>query len=210
MSIAEPLSGYVYRNADLNPSHAYLLPTVTRLVQKLNLADSDKRLFDLGCGNGSVAKHFARLGYDVVGVDPSLDGIREAHRAFPDLKLYQGSAYDDLQETYGRYPIVLSLEVVEHLYSPRRFADTVLSLLQPGGTAILSTPYHGYVKNLALAVSGKLDAHFGPLWDDGHIKFWSISTLRRLLTESGFGDISFFRVGRVPSLAKSMIAVAQR
>ncbi len=79
-----------------------------------------------------------------------------------------------------------------------------------GGTAILSTPYHGYWKNLALALSGKLDRHFTALWDHGHIKFWSMKTLTLLLEEAGFRDIRFARVGRVPALAKAMIAVARR
>ena len=102
------------------------------------------------------------------------------------------------------------LEVVEHVYFPRRYAATLFALLEPGGTAIVSTPYHGYWKNLALALSGKMDAHFTALWDYGHIKFWSVATLTRLLAEAGFDDIRFQRVGRIPALAKSMIAIARR
>jgi len=78
------------------------------------------------------------------------------------------------------------------------------------GGAIVSTPYHGYLKNLALAVTGKMDAHFTALWDHGHIKFWSIPTLTTLLTEAGFENVRFRRVGRIPALAKSMIAVAHK
>jgi fructose-1,6-bisphosphatase/inositol monophosphatase family enzyme len=74
----------------------------------------------------------------------------------------------------------------------------------------VSTPYHGYWKNLALALAGKLDNHFTALWDHGHIKFWSIATLRHLLQEAGFQSIAFHRVGRIPLLAKSMIAVARK
>lgn len=44
----------------------------------------------------------------------------------------------------------------------------------------------------------------------GHIKFWSFLTLGTLLREAGFTDIRFLRVGRIPPLAKSMIAVARR
>jgi 2-polyprenyl-6-hydroxyphenyl methylase/3-demethylubiquinone-9 3-methyltransferase len=76
--------------------------------------------------------------------------------------------------------------------------------------AIISTPYHGYLKNLALGVVGKWDAHFDPLWDGGHVKFFSVRTLRMLLTEAGFSNIRFIRVGRIPQLAKGMIAVAQK
>ena len=108
------------------------------------------------------------------------------------------------------FPIVISLEVVEHVYAPRDYAATLLSLVEPGGVAIVSTPYHGYLKNLALALAGAMDRHFTALWDHGHIKFWSMSTLEQLLREAGFGSIEFHRVGRIPQLAKSMIAVARR
>jgi len=58
-----------------------------------------------------------------------------------------------------------------------------------------------------LALTGKMDKHFTVLWDHGHIKFWSMATLSELLREAGFQQIRFLRVGRVPVLAKSMIAV---
>lgn len=61
-----------------------------------------------------------------------------------------------------------------------------------------------------MSVHGKREAHFTALWDHGHIKFWSIRTLSTLLREAGFVDIRFERVGRVPALAKSMIAIARR
>jgi len=146
----------------------------------------------------------------VTGVDPSVEGIAQAQAAYPHLKLKPGSAYDDLAARYGRFPVVLSLEVVEHVYAPRGYARTVFDLLERGGVAIISTPYHGYWKNLALAATGKMDAHFTALWDHGHIKFWSMKTLGELLREAGFEDIRFERVGRVPALAKSMIAIARK
>jgi 2-polyprenyl-6-hydroxyphenyl methylase/3-demethylubiquinone-9 3-methyltransferase len=55
-----------------------------------------------------------------------------------------------------------------------------------------------------------MDKHFTALWDHGHIKFWSMKTLSQLLEEAGFVDVRFVRVGRVPALAKSMIAVARK
>lgn len=206
---ARDISGYRYGGAELGHQHAYLLPTLFRLLDGLGLPDGQRRLFELGCGNGSVANVLAQRGWDVTGVDPSVEGIAQA-AAYPDLRLECGSAYHDLAGRYGRFPVVLSLEVVEHVYAPRDYARTVFDLLLPGGVAILSTPYHGYWKNLALAMSGRMDRHFTALWDHGHIKFWSMATLAELLREAGFVDIRFERVGRVPALAKSMIAIARK
>jgi 2-polyprenyl-3-methyl-5-hydroxy-6-metoxy-1,4-benzoquinol methylase len=207
-------SGYRWTNADLAHNAAYLLPTVLNELEPLraeiSAAKGQARLFELGCGNGSVANALTRQGWDVTGVDPSAEGIAQAKSRYPGLKLFEGSSDNDLAGRYGRFPVVTSLEVVEHVYSPRRYAATLFSLLEPGGIAIVSTPYHGYWKNLALALAGKMDAHFTALWDHGHIKFWSIETLGELLREAGFVDARFHRVGRMPALAKSMIAVARK
>ena len=203
--------GYSFESAELNPSHQYLLPALLEILGSRHAETMVlPRIFELGCGNGSVAKAISEAGYDVTGIDPSEEGITHAKRSSPTLKLTRGSAYDDLTKLYGRFPVVVSLEVVEHVYSPRKYAATLYDLVEPGGIAIVSTPYHGYWKNIALALTGKMDAHFTALWDHGHIKFWSTKTLRSLLEESGFESIVFQRVGRVPILAKSMIAIARK
>lgn len=210
MNAGPDITGYRYDNAAPSHAHGYLLLAVHSILADISSAVPERCLFELGCGNGSVADALSRNGWKVTGVDPSKRGIVEARRAYPDLDLHEGSAYDDLATRFGRFPVVLSLEVVEHVYAPRHFAATVHSLLEPGGTAIISTPYHGYWKNVALAVSGRMDAHFTALWDGGHIKFWSMATLQQLLEESGFEQVRFIRVGRIPAFAKSMIAVARK
>lgn len=170
----------------------------------------DRRIFDLGCGNGSTASELNKLSFHVQGVDPSKSGIGQAQKTFPNLDLQIGSAYEDLSARFGQFPVVISLEVVEHLYDPKTFARCLFGLVEPGGMALVSTPYHGYLKNLALALAGKMDRHLDPLWDHGHIKFWSRLTLRKLLIDAGFNVIAVRRIGRVPVLAKSMVAVARK
>jgi 2-polyprenyl-3-methyl-5-hydroxy-6-metoxy-1,4-benzoquinol methylase len=202
--------GYRYEDANHTAAHGYLLPPVERILSTLELPVEGRRIFELGCGNGFVANWLNSLGYEVVGVDPSVEGIAQAASSFPHVRLESGSCYDDLAGKYGVFSVVLSLEVVEHVFLPRLFAKAVFDLLQPGGVAIISTPFHGYWKNVALAMSGKMDAHFTALWDYGHIKFWSFKTLSFLLREAGFHEITFARVGRLPPLAKAMIAVARK
>lgn len=207
---AKPDPGYHWEDAEHNHSHNYLLPAVNRILERLQGPKGRPRILDLGCGNGSVAAYLTAQGYDVVGIDPSEEGIALGRKAYPHLQLHPGSCYDDLASVYGRFAVVLSLEVVEHVYFPRQYAGTVYSLLEEGGTAIISTPYHSYLKNLALALTGKMDSHFTALWDHGHIKFWSVRTLTQLLKEAHFKTVRFERVGRIAPLAKSMIAVATR
>ena len=201
------ISGYKFEDAECGCAHDYLLPAIEHALMEISIAEP--RAFDLGCGNGSVAKWLAQRGYTVCGVDPSEEGIATAKRAYPELDLRIGSAYDPLSEQFGRFPLVISLEVVEHVYAPRDYARCVQSLLTDGGHALISTPYHGYWKNLALAVTGQMDRHYSALWDHGHIKFWSPKTITQLLNEAGLEVIRIARVGRIPQLAKSMLVIAR-
>jgi 2-polyprenyl-3-methyl-5-hydroxy-6-metoxy-1,4-benzoquinol methylase len=195
----------------VEPSHsnAYLWPQLLATVESRDW--TSRRAIDLGCGNGATAAMLAKRGWDVLAVDPSESGIHLAKSAHPMLKAEVADAYDDLATRFGVFPLVVSLEVVEHCFDPQAFAQTFVSLIAPGGIGFLSTPYHGYLKNVAIAVSGKMDSHFSPLWAYGHIKFFSIKTLRQLLSDAGAGEIEFARVGRWPrAFAKSLIAVVRR
>jgi 2-polyprenyl-3-methyl-5-hydroxy-6-metoxy-1,4-benzoquinol methylase len=166
------------------------------------------RLFELGSGNGVGAKAMAAAGYDVTAVDPSETGIAAARLAStPGCRFEIASAYDDLAARFGTFDAVVSLEVVEHLYAPARYAAAVKALLKPGAPAIISTPYHGYLKNLALALAGKWDWHHAPNWEGGHIKFWSRATLRQLFEGVGMHESRFIPTGRIAPFAKSMIAI---
>ncbi len=167
-------------------------------------------IFEVGCGNGSVT-HLAKEGYEVVAIDPSESGIDLARKLDSAIRF----ECDDVGQisrsnSYGQFDCVLSLEVIEDCYSPAEFMAAVSALLKPNGLAIISTPYHGYLKNLALGVTGKMDAHFTALWEGGHIKFFSTDTLGQLATDHGLEVESFKRVGRIPALAKSMILFARK
>jgi len=186
-----------------------LLPAILDVVNNPEFAGTRKRVFDLGCGNGAINHEMAKRGWEVTGVGPSEEGVAHARQKSPDLNISVGNAYEDLAARFGRFPLVVSLEVIEHVYFPHQMAACIHSLLEEG-TAIISTPYHGYWKNLAIALLGGFDAHWGPLTDHGHIKFWSIRTLTELLHKALLEDIEFLRVGRIPILGKSMIAIAKR
>ena len=199
------MTEYQYRDADPTHANKYLWPVLRSVI---NARDwPQRRAFDLGCGNGATCNMLSTLDFDVVGIDTSESGIANAQKAYPHVKTRVGNAYDDLASQYGTFPLVVSLEVIEHCMDPQAFAKSFFSLIAPGGIGFLSTPYHGYLKNLALAVTGRMDRHFTALWLGGHVKFFSMETLDQLLKEEGANKINFMRVGRIPVLAKSMVAV---
>lgn len=96
-------------------------------------------MFELGCGNGSFAKRLNDYGYAVTAVDTSIDGIKLARCSFPGIPFHNGSAYDDLVGKFGKYNAVVSLEVVEHIFEPRKYMATIYELLEHSGTTIILT-----------------------------------------------------------------------
>jgi len=191
------------------PSMRFLSPAVFRLAGALR---PGMRVLDVGCGRGHLAASFAEQGCVVAGVDRREGSIQRARARCPEGSFYAESIGPDLIEAIGEEPfdVVVSTEVVEHLYAPRDWAVCCYRALRPGGVLIASTPYHGYLKNLVLALSGTMDRHFHSLYDGGHIKFWSKRTLRILLEEQGFDVRRFVGVGRAPGLWRSMVVQAVR
>lgn len=200
-------SKYHFGSAAAPHTAAYLHSHILAACKRL----SAKRVLDLGCGNGALCADLASAGFDVVGCDPSEDGIGFARRTHPGIPFHQLGVYDDPAALDGGgFDVVVSTEVIEHLFLPRSLPRFASAVLRSGGNLILTTPYHGYIKNLALSLSGKWDSHFSPLWDGGHIKFWSQATLSQLLSEEGFSVTEFIGTGRVPYLWKSMILIAHK
>jgi 2-polyprenyl-3-methyl-5-hydroxy-6-metoxy-1,4-benzoquinol methylase len=170
-----------------------------------------RRIVDIGCGNGALCRELASRGYQVVGCEPSAESLRVAQRAAPGL-VFHRLGVDDDPSVMGNesFDVAIATEVIEHLVSPSNLPHFAKQLLRPGGHLIISTPYHGYLKNLILALTNRWDAHLNPFWDGGHLKFWSWKTLSQLLNETGFRIVRFIGAGRLPFLWKSMIVVAQK
>jgi len=192
-------------------AHAYLSNPVLKIVRSLYRGEGVK-ILDVGCGNGYITSRLAELGHRVVGVDVSQDGIDIARSTYPHIQFNTCSLYDSKYKELvdGLMDCVISIEVVEHLYYPRQLFNMSYQILKPGGYLIVSTPYHGYLKNLALSLLNGWDRHFGVDMDGGHIKFFSKNTLSFLGLEAGFKNTHFQGVGRFPWLWKSMIMVSEK
>ncbi len=192
-----------------DPAHTfnYLQKPLLAMLDK----NTNKYILDVGCGNGYLANTLLTMGYNAYGTDASVMGIKIAREASPDRFFVQDLSTDKLPAELQDVPFdtIISTEVIEHLYDPAGFIDFCKQSLNGKGQIIITTPYHGYLKNLMLSVFNKWDKHMDPMWHGGHIKIWSRKTLSKALTDAGFTIVTFKGCGRIPYFWKSMIIKAR-
>lgn len=185
-------------------NHHYLVPAVLRA-----LPPGKVRVLDLGCGNGALTAKIHDAGKDVTGLDFTPSGIERARQTNPGVDFVVHDLNEPLPDSLrGQFDVVVSAEVIEHLFLPRTLFTRCREALGQSGQVIITTPFHGYWKNLAIVLTGKSDHHWAPLADYGHIKFFSKTTLKEIARECGFEPVGVVGAGRVPLLSATMVMTA--
>lgn len=168
---------------------------------------SQGRLLDAGCGGGRAMSLLSAAGYQVTGVDISVGALGRAQTQAAGAGVCAGALDTALPFAAGSFGTVFSCEVIEHLVDVPRALAEMCRVLEPGGKLFLSTPYHGTLKNLALALHG-FDQHFDPAGP--HIRFFSLKSLTELLNRSGFRVTRTFCLGRFWPLWMNMLVWAEK
>lgn len=203
--LTQAIPKFGWTSAGAEPSHSYLLPTTLRLLHRYNV----ESILDIGTGNGSNIPSWQSCAKRVAAIEPDEEGFNFA-RNYNGAEVKQFGVGEPIPEEWeNAFDAVISLEVIEHLFNPSDLVKTAQQTLAENGIVIISTPYHGYFKNLALALADKWDHHHHPGKTGGHIKFWTRKSLSDLFMQQGFKELEFEGVGRLPYLWKSMIMVFQ-
>ncbi len=147
---------------------------------------------DYGCGPADRYSGFIeRLGARYRGFDISETAVKEGRLSGKDSNLLTMEGLTNCRE--GEADVVLCMEVLEHLMKPSRAVAELARITKPGGHLILSVPNGGvWMARLEFLLTGFLCPNGMPKtcrsepWDDPHIRFFTPTTLARLVAGSGF------------------------
>ena len=162
------------------------------------------RALDLGSGTGEFAAALAGVGADVVGVDIAEAALTRARLRHPELDFRLAPIDGPLPFDDSAFDLLWSSEVIEHVADTAKWLSEVRRVLAPGGRLLLTTPSHGRVR---LAVGG-VERFSEPLGD--HLHLYTRSSLRTLLDEFGFADVSVRAAAGPPLLRRLLLARALR
>lgn len=154
-------------------------------------------VLDVGCGDGQTSgKWLSDNGRRYIGVDISANAVDEARRSgLEAIKVEDASV---LPFDAGSFDAVVCIEVLEHLFDPKAALENIRRVLKPGGIFISTVPNTVYWRNRA---DFFLLGRWNPLgdtlsvkqpWRDPHIRFFTISSMRRLVSEC---DLSLLHIG---------------
>lgn len=166
-------------------------------------------IVDFGCGNGKILKEIKKINpkAKLIGLDVSEIALQEAKRNLPEVEFYKiidGEKFplnDDVAD------FIFSSEVVEHIYDTENAFSEIARVLKANGKILLTTPYHGFIKNLLITFFA-FNKHFNPT--GAHIRFFTKKTLFDLLENNGFNIEKHGYYGRFYPISHSIFVLAKK
>jgi 2-polyprenyl-3-methyl-5-hydroxy-6-metoxy-1,4-benzoquinol methylase len=186
----------------------------------LDLVGGGKRVLDVGCATGYLAKVLGERSNKVSGVEVDPESAEQARPYLERLVVADLDNVDLSAELAGeQFDVIVFADVLEHLKDPASTLRQARSLLGEGGYAVISIPNvaHGAVR-LSL-LQGDFQYRSLGLLDDTHIRFFTRSGVEDLLRSAGYAAVDVRRTtaspfeteipvspGDVPAEAVSLVA----
>ncbi len=164
-------------------------------------------ILDVGCGRGEFCDFFAHEGFRAEGTDISQAAVSFARKAYPTAKFHACAVEDLLPDRASEFDAIFSSEVIEHLFDVGAYLLAINHLLKPGGTLVLTTPYHGLIKNITIDLLNYAN-HYDAMGQ--HIRFFDKKGMDRCLRTFAFAPKHWWGYGRPWPLWKSFFVVAQK
>ena len=148
---------------------------------------------EAGCGEGYGAELLRQAGAEVIAVDYDETAVSHVSDRYPEVSAVRANLVD-LPLDDGCADLLVSLQVIEHLWDLAGFFREAHRVLRPGGRIVVSTPNR-------LTFSPGLGRGEKPT-NPFHVEEFDADQIGPLLTEAGFIDPRTFGLFLGPRLTQ--------
>lgn len=193
-----------WKNQEVLSDFSYKWPKVKKLIPKGHV-----KLLDFGCGKGTILGEMLKVNpkLDMVGADVSEEALNFAKKKYPKQTFVKITEGQKLPFKSNTFDFITALDVLEHIYDTDRAFEELARVLKPNGKILISVPYNGLLKNLAISLFF-FDYIFDPATP--HIRFYTKNTMTKYLTKYGLTPTYWNYHGKFYPFASGMHTVAQK
>ena len=160
---------------------------IYRETEKLTRVAEEKKLLDVGCGEGWIMDKFFHSGVSVTGLDFSRFALEKIH---PHLLPFfeQGNIYDVLREKSKQqitFDLIVCANVLEHVVDPEALLSIVRSLMHSHSLLVLIVPNDFSELHQHLLKTKKISKEFWLCYPD-HLSYFSKNSMENFLKDSGY------------------------
>jgi SAM-dependent methyltransferase len=142
-----------------------------------------RRVLDVGCGTGQLGRLLKERGHHVTGVELIRDAATEARQQLDEV--VEGDVEAGLPFGPASFDAVIFADLLEHLVDPWRALREASTLLTPQGVVVASVPNVQNLDVLRRLLRGRWDYRERGILDRGHLRFFTLETIRDLFRQAG-------------------------
>jgi len=132
---------------------------------------NQKKVLEIGCGNGYIIKKMLERGAICTGLEP---GVQAESLSFDDLRVVN-DFFPTKEIKDEKFDLILHFNVLEHIESPASMMSEISEILEPDGIVIFGVPNcESFLKNGDPSIF--LHEHFN---------YFTIESLQHILNEAG-------------------------
>ncbi len=166
--------------------------TVLDVINKYNLKYTN--VLDIGCGSGLFLNTFLTKAKNKYGIDISEEALKNSKNSNIITKCVN---LNTEEINLGKqFDTIFCMDVLEHLYLPLDVMFKIKKVLKPGGYLIITLPND--ISNIQKKL--KIIFETTPILDynQGHIRFFNVKLIKKLIKESGFKLVKITSEGKIP------------
>lgn len=181
---------------DLNVQKNYIqLADYKKIAAFINKEKNGKgKLLEVGAFIGVFLNYLNKQGWDVVGLEPNVRAVKYAKEHFG-LNILP-TTLENSNFPKETFDVIVMAHVIEHLFEPAESLFIVNNILKRNGLLIIETPTYD---TLMFRLLGRRERSISC---NGHLFFFTLMSLKRLLEQNGFKVIQQELVGRTLSLER--------